>query len=240
MNQIRLVPKHVLAVLLGMVGLSAVLHVLSWVPVLTGEQSHPIGYFNMAMEGNLPTLFSTFLLGSCAALAFLIAVAECGDKRSFPYWLMLGLIFLALSIDETIMIHEYIGDRVYRRFQTSGAFRFAWVIPYIFLLVFLFVVFLKFYLRLPVATQLWTALAGFTYILGGMGLEMAGSARYAAVGKDRVYHMINSVEETLEMTGCVLFVYAFLSFLVQQHPDFRIEFSAGRKKAGAPADNPQD
>ncbi len=67
---------------------------------------------NIDAEANIPTWFSTILLFSVSVTAFFIYRLVSGQpevkSRWQKFWLVLGVIYLILSLDEAAQIHELI------------------------------------------------------------------------------------------------------------------------------------
>lgn len=220
--QIKIKPTIALRVLLICVGLLIAAHIVSEALVHLGIRAHSIGFVDVTMEKNIPTLFSSMLLMVCGLLCVITALAEKGTRCIHPFWCFMALAFVGIGVDETIMLHETLGDKLHERIDTSGIFRFAWVIPYGIAMLVILAAGARFFFRLPKTTRIQFAVAGLIYVAGGMGLEMAGSARFDAHGFDFVYSVINLVEEAMEMLGIVLFIHAFLDHIARAHPDLSL------------------
>jgi len=114
------------------------------------------------------------------------------------------------AIDEAAQIHDMVTYLVRRStFHPRGFFYYAWVIPFgIFVLIFV-LAYLQFLAHLPTKTRWLFITAGALYAGGALGMEMvAGFYRSLYWEKDALYVMQTIVEEFLEMTGIVVFVYA--------------------------------
>lgn len=219
-------PKKIVLFLVVTTAVLTVLHIWSCMPVVLAGRSYPITYFNFDREGNLPTLFSTLLLLGCAALTFVIASAERAlGKKAWQWWL-LSFSFLCIGLDETMMLHDKLSEVVHQSFQTTGIFYFAWVLPYALLLILFVAVYIPFFLRLPRETKRMVAVAALLFVGGGMGLELPGGARFETHGQDGVFYLLATFEELLEMSGCIVFIYAFSSYIDRYIPDFKLRVSS--------------
>lgn len=89
------------------------------------------GLFSLNMEYNIPTYFASIQLLLCAGLLAVLSLIdrECNTSRSL-YWLGLALIFLFLSLDETVGLHEQLSKPIRSRVSLPDLLHFAWVIPY--------------------------------------------------------------------------------------------------------------
>ncbi|MGE5570424.1 MAG: hypothetical protein ACM3S5_15415 [Rhodospirillales bacterium] len=170
-----------------------------------------IALFDADAEGNLPTMFSVFLLACCSALLCAIGASERGrDRRASRYWLGLGAVTGYVAIDEGAQIHEPVGNMIHAFFQPGGYLYFAWVIPGMAVLGVLGIVFFRFVMRLerPLRSRILTA--ALLYVGGGLGMELLGANRAATHGMDLVYAALAAVEETLEEAGALVLPCALL------------------------------
>lgn len=180
--------------------------------------------FNLDLEkNNVPTWYqSSTLLLSSFLLAIIALVRREAKDKDFHYWGILSAIFLYLSVDEAVSIHEQLTMPLRTAFHLEGVFYLSWVIPAIAFLAVFFFVFLKFLLRLPEQTRYLMIKAGFIYVLGAVVVEMLGGDYLYLTNdlptriNDFRYALITTVEESLEMSGIVLFIYALLSYLFPQ------------------------
>jgi hypothetical protein len=169
---------------------------------------------NLDVERSIPTLFSFILLLTCSFLLFIIASAKKKDGEGYMYWLVLSVIFLFLSIDESLMIHEALMEKSRTLLNASGYFYFAWVIPYGIGLVVFLLAYTKFLFNLPRKTCLFFVIAGFVYVSGAVGLELVGGKCYELYGEHSLsFVILFTMEEILEMAGTVLFIYALTSYM---------------------------
>ena len=222
--EIRLHPKKVTRVLSSIAGVLLVFHLMGFLPFLSGDSIYPASYFDFDAERNIPTLFSSFLLVFCALLIGAISIAVKRSGGKYLLWLFLGVVFLFIGIDEAVMIHERIGDRVHLMLNTDGFLYYAWVIPYGVMVIALGVFYLPFLLRLPAETRKGCVIAAVLYVGGGLGMELPQSAWFVTHGDDGVFIAIATVEELLEMSGCIVFIHTLCSYIDRHHPNlsFRI------------------
>jgi glucan phosphoethanolaminetransferase (alkaline phosphatase superfamily) len=171
--------------------------------------------FNTNTELNIPTLYSWSALLVCSMLLAIIAYAKkVAGEQYFNHWLALSIIFLYLSLDEAISLHERTGYIVADKLHTDGFLYFAWVIPgFIFVLV-CFLAFLQFIATLSAKTRRLFLIAGTVYVVGALGLELLGGYWADFYGEQNItYVLITTMEEFLEMLGIVIFIYTLLSYI---------------------------
>lgn len=173
--------------------------------------------FDFNSEKNIPTLYSSFILITASIL--LSFIASTLKRLGSPYfsWLGLAIVFLFLSIDETVMIHEHLTVPVRQLLNTSGLFRYAWVIPYGIGLVMFVIIYLKFLISLPKTIMILFVVSGTTFVLGAMGFEMLGGWYHGLYGRENLaYSFIYTCEEFFEMLGVAMFIYTLLLYITSQ------------------------
>ena len=184
--------------------------------------------FDLDVEGNIPTLFSVFLLFFAALLLVVItSFKKMQADRDVSRWAVLTIGFFFMAIDEGASIHEMLilPVRGLLGQGAPGVFYWAWVVPGIAVVLVLALYFFGFILRLPPRMRYTCLLAGFLYVGGAVGLELIGGY-YAKLHGTRnlSYNMLVVVEESLEMAGSVLFIYALLRYLADNGRGVRIWF----------------
>ena len=197
-----------------------------------GNHDHVYGFIRLLYvdnENNIPTFFSSSLLLLSAILLALITASKTIERDAYRFqWKLLSFTFLYMAIDEAASIHELLGEpmRGVLGQQAHGIFFFAWVIPGIAVAMALGLAYLKFLLALPAITRWRTVIAATLYLSGAIGMELIG-ARYSDLhGEENLaYSMIATVEESLEMTGTIIFIYTLLSYLADNYKDFRLRFN---------------
>lgn len=223
----------------------AVARVLGWITFLLGLASvgglsleFCFGYdyakgfiplFDIDKEQNIPTFFSVLLLLFSSMLLALIAMLnqKQGDHDA-PKWGLLSSGFLYMAYDEAFRVHErWIGPiRALLGDTDLGAFYFAWVLPGIVVVLILGLFLIGFIFRLPETTRRSFLLAATLYLGGAIGVEMIGGWHAELHGTGNpVYRIITNVEEIMEMTGLIVFIWALLRYSQEHHNDVRVRFS---------------
>jgi hypothetical protein len=127
---------------------------------------------------------------------------------------ILAGLTLYVAADEASQIHELLIVPIDRRFHTSGLFRFGWVIPGIAVAAVVVVLTIRLVQAISPSARVGLVVGGALYLLGAVGMEMAGGAWLDAHGGDAVYRMVfTSIEETMEGVGIVLALAALLEAL---------------------------
>lgn len=182
--------------------------------------------FTLDNELSVPTWYSSAVLLVCAILLLVIFAAKkhAGDRYA-RHWLALSILFALISVDETAAIREQAMVPLRAYLKTGGIFYYAWVIPATVFVLLIGLVFARFLRALPAPTRRLFLLAGAVYVGGALGMEMVGGYYLSFPQRlGGVYRVITIVEEVMEMTGQVIFVYALLSYLSAQFGEVRIRF----------------
>jgi hypothetical protein len=174
--------------------------------------------FGLDRDGNVPTLYSTFLLFTSSMLLFLIYLQakQRRELQHLRHWLILSFIFLFLGIDEATMLHELSSGfvKAFAGRPLTGLLKHAWVLPYFILSVAVGLYYLRFVLQLPKITRNLFLLAGFTYVGSALGFELLESLEQSATNSHNfAVRSMQTVEEVLEMGAIILFNYALMQYL---------------------------
>lgn len=185
-----------------------------------GGEHGLIQLFDLRVERNLPTAYSTLLLALAALVVFFVAVrCRTGGDAQYRHWGILSVILLLLSVDETAQIHERSTFLIREYVQPTGILYDAWVIPFAVILVALAVYFWPFLKRLPSDTRNRFILAGAVFVGGAFGMELVEGYYESCCGTwvDSRYAFMAGIEEVAEMVGMAMFVDAAL-----RHLDLRL------------------
>lgn len=231
----RLLPKdfarRTLAVLLAVVCFLMLINVLAdglkfyWPQISQSSDQAPPSWvlllhqwFNLNDEQNIPTWFSSALFLINAVILWIISRQQTAVKSPFVrHWAMLSLLFVFLSMDEAVGVHEHLVNPVRRLIQHDGAFRHAWTLPYMAALLLLGCFYLRFMKQLPATIRRLMGLSALIYLAGAAGMEVveglwARSQMTAAHIANMGNFIITTVEEVLEMVGLSVCAYALLRF----------------------------
>lgn len=175
-----------------------------------------VHFFNLDRERNLPTTFQTLLfLGSTVTLAAIAVMARLTGDRWTRHWAFLSLLFALLAWDEIAEIHERFINPVRSVLDLGGIFFFAWIVPAIVFVLVVGLIYLRFVLALVRPLRERVIVAGAIFISGALVMEAIGGWYYESIDQatDMIYVTIATVEESLEMAGLILFLWALLCYL---------------------------
>lgn len=176
-------------------------------------------------SNNLPNWYQSSTLLLSSFILTIIALLKRAEKNAdFRYWGILAVIFMYLSLDELVSIHEQATLPLRQAFELNGYFYLSWVIPGAIVVLIFFFAFLKFLQRLEPRTRYFFIAAGAVYVFGALGLEMI-DAKYLQQHEAQIsgikmageiafnYALLTAAEEFFEMAGIMIFIYTLLSYL---------------------------
>jgi hypothetical protein len=177
---------------------------------------------NLAYEGNIPTWYSSTLLFLCALLLALIAGAKLAARQVYArHWAAMAVIFVYLSMDESVVIHELINSAL----ELEGVLTFSWVLPFGALVLVFIACYLGFLRHLSARFRTLFLLAGAIYVGGALGTELPIGAWYDRHGGDNmVYGMLNVVQETMEILGATIFCSTLACYIRDELGELRVAF----------------
>lgn len=191
-----------------------------------------LGLFYLGEEAAIPTWYSSFTLLLSSVLLATIAVAKRRQRDRYTrHWLGLSIVFLLLSMDEVVQVHEKLRGAGIQSLLSnllgvdpSGFAHSIWVVPAAALVLVFVLAYLRFLVGLPRETRRLFLLGGTLFVLGAMGFELLGGRVVAGYGGIEtwanvgaapkiIFATLTSIEEFFEMLGIVVFVYALLSYI---------------------------
>lgn len=170
--------------------------------------------------------YSSILLAVAAVLLLTIAYAKKSQRDGSPrHWAFLGAIFVMLSLDEAIGLHELSLKPLSFLGEISPLFTFGWIALAIPALLVLGLLYLPFVRRLPRSTMLGFVLAGMTYVVGVIGLGMLGGAIFAGEGDQKTFALalISTAEEGLELLGISMFIMVLVRYVADHLPNVMLK-----------------
>jgi hypothetical protein len=221
-KSVRLNPMVKILVLVAC-GIMAI-HVLTLILAYGFGRDHLNGLrdlFDVDKERNVPAMFSFCLLLIASVVLAMIAYRQKpGDVPRAGMWAGLSAVFLYLALDEGLELHERVAHVTADMLGGGRLLDYAWVIPYaVFVLVF-FLMYRRFLGQLPAETRRGFLIAGAIFVGGAFVTELF-AAFYLYVRrteKELGYDLLSALEETLEMTGVIFFIYTLTRYLNRQRP----------------------
>lgn len=170
--------------------------------------------FDVNTEATVPTWYSAGLLLAVAAIAGLVAaVSRAATIRGAWRWLLLGAVFVAMSLDESVALHERLGEVVPGTLDIDeeGPLRNPWVVAGIVPGLALGLLTARAVATLPGRTRRWVVVGLGTYLGGALALEGLSGVVLDAHGNGFWYAAVTWAEEGAEMAGAVVLCYALLA-----------------------------
>ncbi len=182
--------------------------------------------FNLDREMNIPTWYSALMLLFCALLLKIIAQGkkQQGDRFSTD-WRLLSNIFIILAIDEVLSIHEIlIIPDVSKALNLPWFLHSLWVIPGAIFVLWFGKHYWQFSQNLSYKSRQHFFLAAAIYVGGALIMEAIGSHIAEWQGQQNLtYALVATVEEVMEMTGIIIFIYGLLFYLQQWTPNLLLQ-----------------
>lgn len=176
-----------------------------------------IRFFNLALENNVPTLISFLLLfaaSGMSALTWLINSRYVKQKVPGNGWFLLASIFLFLSFDEALQIHETFNSFSDAAVKISPLFYYSWTIPYGILALIIPFFLLKLLRTLPKKTASLFVISGILYVGGAIVFEFLEGYSVQIYGAGNLADVLfYTVEEACEMCGIALYIYAVVQYI---------------------------
>lgn len=168
-------------------------------------------FFSLSSEANLPTWLASTLLFSCALLLVAIArTASARRDRHRWHWAALAVVFLYMSLDEAVEIHEHLA---YVSPGGSGVFYFGWIFPAAGFVAVVGAAYVPFLRALPRLARRRFVVAGALYVGGALLMELPLGWWTDNYGADNLgYALIDLVEEALELAGAGTFAVALWAY----------------------------
>lgn len=171
-----------------------------------------IRMFDLDMERNIPTLFSSILLLISAFLFYLLSKTAIDKKHR--YWFGLSMVFVFLAFDESAKIHEKLGDFTEKFIDASGYFYYPWFIGYGILVLLLGIVYIRFFWNMERNVFLSFMLAAILFLTGAIGFDILGAKEASMHGEDTIlYCFYYTIEESLEMFGVIYLISILFKLL---------------------------
>lgn len=182
------------------------------------DHSNVVGlvrFFDLDQERNLPTVFSFGLLLTAAGVLGLIARDAAVNAKPYPArWSGLMILFFWVALDEILCIHEEWLPFLRGYFNTKGLLYYCWQIPYLLVLAVLMFFYFPF-IKVLAPVRRWVIMAGVLYFTGVVVCEsLSGLYHYLTGnrGESIVYMLLTTIEESCEMAGVIVFIYAMLEY----------------------------
>ncbi|HSA80086.1 MAG TPA: hypothetical protein VLE23_04640 [Geminicoccaceae bacterium] len=177
--------------------------------------------FDVGGEQTVAAWLSSVLMLLCAiVLLYVATMKRHGGEPYAMHWLGLSVIFLALSMDETVGFHEMTIKPLQEMLGADGAFRHAWVIPAMVLVGAVGMAYLGFLWHLERAFRLRCVLAGGLFVGGAVGFEiLEGALADYYAQHPLLFEAAVHLEDTLEFAGVLIFLHGLLTYILRPGRD---------------------
>lgn len=237
-NEILVKPRTTARVSAAAIAVVVALHAASQTARFAFGHDYQLGLASrlyLGAEMSLPNWLSTILLVACAAALLAVGAAARRDRGR---WIGLAVIFVALSVDEAAALHDlasplFSGVFVWLAHVVGGPFiglarkpNYGWEIPGAMFAIGVAAAYWPFLLRLPSRTRVLFMWSGAIYVGAAVGVDFVEGWYSGLHGaKNPTFVALVTAEESLEMVGVSLFLYAVLSHAEAELGEMRIGFS---------------
>lgn len=235
----KLTPRRVAALLAFFAAGIVAVHVTTLVLMYGFHHDNVYGLttlFDVDGERNVPTFFSfTIIMFAVGLLAYITAHQPRNAKPHRAYWAGLVFVFTFIAFDEGFELHERIARFAATWVNAHELSVYAWLIPYGIGCLAFVIVYVRFLKQLQREDKLNILLAGIVYVAGAAGAEMIGAAYVHVFHTEHAlgYDIESAIEESLEMAGVILFIYALLRYIATHSMQESIAILNGKKKRPA-------
>lgn len=190
--------------------------------------------FDLNSEANFPTWVAASLLLVAALVLAVIGLAERARRRPWVrHWLVLAAVFVYLSADEAATIHEQ-ANAIRDVIGAGGVLYYPWVLFGGALVLILAITYFGFLRALPSRTRSLFILAAVLFVGGALGLELS-QAYYADSLGDQYTSwsgrvLLTHLEETMELAGVVVFIYALLDYVRRYIGPLRLDLAGAKQE----------
>ena len=172
-------------------------------------------YFNFNHENNIPSFFSSILLLLASFLLWFVYKTSVVTDKDRSRWLLLSGIFVFLTLDEAVKIHERL-ERAIRLVlpnDADGFLAWTWIVPYTVFAIAVGLYNFRFVMRLPKPVRTKFIVAGIMYVFAAAGIESIEGYLMKATAEDPVVLMITTtIQEGLEMVSIIIFITGILQY----------------------------
>ena len=179
----------------------------------TGTILKDLGQIALDTENCLSSYYSSILM-FIAALLMTVTGQSCADKRWRVQWYVLALVFVLMSIDESVSFHEILISPLRPIFSFSSYLYYAWIVPGAAFVLLFGLAYIPFVFALRPEIRNRVILSGMLFVSGALGMEAIGGHFFSVGGAGNPYYIMSFlIEESLEILGLTLFTTTLLKNL---------------------------
>jgi len=172
--------------------------------------------FDVDGEDNVPAFFSfAIMMYAVALLGYIAMHHRSGEKPRTAYWTALAIVFSYLAIDEGFEVHEHIAKFAAGWIGAHELRVYAWLVPYAVGGIVFLLVYARFLRQLRRIDAMRILRSGIVYVAGAGVAEFFGALYVHIYHTEHAlgYDIETAIEESLEMAGVIMFIYALLKYI---------------------------
>lgn len=214
--------------------LGTVVALLALAHFALGHLDEPwVRLFDLDEEGSFGTWAIAVFALFGGSLSLLLAAVERREQRVWLWWTILGLVLLALSVDEVAQVHEGLGAIASRtiRGDSGGGMAGTFYLGVAILPGVLFGIWVIFRTSIREASRLLVAGLAIFWA-GAFGVEYLELLNYErrlwltrSLSMETGDFLLTGVQETMELAGVTLMIMGFLSQLTHRRATLEVDTS---------------
>ena len=177
--------------------------------------------FDLGFEPSISAWFSSLAMMFTAMLLWVIGQSRQPQAPYRRHWIFLALLFTLLALDEVVMFHETLSKATNAVIgPTQGVLHFAWVIPGGIFVILLSISLLSFVWHQQPPIRWLFVCSAAVFVGGAIGMELIENVLIDAGQLSSFrFTLVQAAEESMEMLGVAIFIYALLRLL---ESEFRV------------------
>lgn len=213
-----------LAIVVALLTLATyVAQVMKWREIGTGLAR----FIDSDQKVNLPTAYKMLALVAACLLVWTIARRErAANDRFATQWLVLTCAIAFLALDESVYLHQSLGNYLRDHAGASGVLHYAWVAVYVPAGLAVMVYVAPLFRNLARATR--RSLLGATLLFGG-GAAVSALVKGEVVSdsghESLSFYLVAATSDVVEMVGLAILVVVLVREVAARVGDIRIELT---------------
>lgn len=180
-----------------------VVNILNAFAIVAGPREAERYWFLLVTETGPSTWLSVTMLSGTALLAAICWRVD--ERRRRPFWLLVSLAALAMSLDDAAEVHERVGGNVGSALGDQDRLEYLWVLPWAAVAAAIAIALWRMRPRLPLSVSGPLAVGAGTTIGAALVLEVVAARTVNRWGTETERLVLYSVEENLELIGIAVF-----------------------------------
>jgi hypothetical protein len=193
-------------------------------------------FFDGDVKTNFPSSYKILAMLASSALLWLTSRASNVERDGlYQYWRVLTVVFVFLTLDEMIYLHQAISAFLHKHVGGSGYLHYSWQVPYLIAAALLTVYFIPLLRRLQNRFRVGVLAAAVLFAGGSGGLEFIKSQLDSVSGSNETlrFKLVSAFSDSAEMLGLTVLVLTLLAYLTGRVSDLRLQATPSAEVSGS-------